>query len=154
MDKKNNTTTYDVPLVLNCWSYEHDNADCDVALVDLSKTLLVTAGERQALFDEINRRRTDVLCVQYEDWSAKFYAGRGMELERALESEEFKTQNWTVLPSSISLADDDCQCLDWCWVEYNTYGFRWQAVPRKTGITISTIELSKPDLLKHGPVAE
>ena len=149
MEKKHNATCYHVPIVLQCWSSnEHHNGGCDLAVVDLSEDLIATTRERQAVFETIDNERKDVYSFQFWDASPGFFELSCPELERACASEDFQRNCWTILPNAISLPDSNCQRLDSCWVEHDTYGFQWRAMPKQANFYITTIGLKMQDLPK------
>lgn len=131
------TVTFETALVLHCTSSsEYDNADCDVAVIDVSKGTIAEITRRGSMFRSLEAQDAGVCTVQFSDCTAHFYRVSG-ELAQVFDSELFREQSWAVA-TELKLSAASCQPVHTRWMDITATGVSWCGFPDGADFQVST----------------
>ena len=140
-------------LLLSVYSTDPDtNADCDVAVVEVSSVLARTGLTRIDRVRTLRAEETELCARQYRDFSARFYSFSdaldemlerltGTDVYAALDCREF-----VILPDDVIVPEKYVRRTDANTMMVTDTEISWKATPSHSRVIVRTARLSRVQL--------
>lgn len=123
-------------LVFNTWSSnENYNADCNHAVVPLTRQLAARLRKKMALARRL-KKSDDVFSLAWWDYSPTFVSELDDEVAEALADRDH------MVVDMCEPRADTVQRLDTCQLVVHDDGVYWQCIPKHTDVRVETRTLS------------
>ena len=116
---------------------EHYNADCDYAMVELTRPLAKLCMRRMALLKKIAKRDKQAYELWFWDYHCSFFTYFELADEDP-ESSPFDVEEYMELPDSFEIPEDSIQTTECDQMVIGDGRVHWCVIPKHSNIYITT----------------
>jgi hypothetical protein len=148
-------------LLLSVYSTDPDtNADCDVAVVEVSSVMARTGLTRIDRVRTLRAEETELCAMHYRDFNVRYYSFSdaldemverltGTDVYSALDSREFVT-----LPDDVVLSEKHDRRTDANVMVVTDTEISWKATPAHSRVIVSTARLNRAQLTEWAALSD